>query len=78
MRTLIRGGWIVAFQDDHHAILRDGVVVWEDDRILHVGPEFDGTVDREIDASNMLVSPGFRQSPCRGQYRHPDARARSR
>ncbi len=59
MRTLIRGGWIVAFQDDHHAILRDGVVVWEDDRILHVGPEFDGTVDREIDASDMLVSPGF-------------------
>lgn len=59
MRTLIQGGWIVGFQHGHHAILRDGVVVLEDDRILHVGPRFDGTVDRTIDARGKLVSPGF-------------------
>jgi len=59
MRTLIQGGWIVGFQNGHHAILRDGVVVIEDDRILHVGPQFDGTVDRTIDARGKLVSPGF-------------------
>ena len=40
-------------------LLRDGVVVFEDNRIVHVGPRFDGTVDREIDARGKLVSPGF-------------------
>src|SRR5207247_870431 len=38
---------------------RDGVVVIEDDHVLHVGPPFDGRVDREIDARGKLVSPGF-------------------
>ena len=59
MRTLIRGGWIVGYQDGHHALLRDGVVAVEDDRILHVGHRFDGPVDRTIDAPGKLVAPGF-------------------
>src|SRR5262249_39170970 len=59
MRTLVRGGWIVGFAGGGHALLRDGVVVFEDDRIVHVGPRFDGTVDREIDARDKLVCPGF-------------------
>ena len=59
MRTLIQGGWVVGFQNGHHAILRDGVVVMEDDRILHVGHHFDGQVDQTIDAVGKLVSPGF-------------------
>jgi cytosine/adenosine deaminase-related metal-dependent hydrolase len=59
MRTLIQGGWVVAFQNGHHAILRDGVVVIEGDRILHVGPKFDGRVDKTIDAAGKLISPGF-------------------
>ena len=33
--------------------------MFEDDRIVHVGPRFDGAVDREIDARDKLVSPGF-------------------
>ncbi len=32
MRTLIRGGWIVGYQNGRHAILREGVVVFEDER----------------------------------------------
>ncbi|NLE76302.1 MAG: amidohydrolase family protein, partial [Chloroflexi bacterium] len=43
----------------HHAILKDGVVVVEGDRVLHVGPSFDGPVDRTLDAQGKLVSPGF-------------------
>lgn len=35
--TLIRGGWIVAFDGDQHRILSDGVVVYRDDSIVHVG-----------------------------------------
>ncbi|MBI3076045.1 MAG: ethylammeline chlorohydrolase, partial [Deltaproteobacteria bacterium] len=59
MRTLIRGGWTVGFAGDTHTLLRDGVLVYEDDRVLYVGPRFDGAVDREIDARGKLVSPGF-------------------
>ncbi|MBI2371819.1 MAG: ethylammeline chlorohydrolase, partial [Deltaproteobacteria bacterium] len=59
MRTLIRGGWTVGFVGDTHTLLRDGVLVYEDDRVLYVGPRFDGAVDREIDARGKLVSPGF-------------------
>ncbi len=59
MRTLIQGGWVVGFQNGHHAILRDGVVVLEDDHILYVGPSFGGRVDQILDARGKLVSPGF-------------------
>jgi cytosine/adenosine deaminase-related metal-dependent hydrolase len=40
-------------------LFRNGVVVYEDDTIIHVGPDFDGTVDQTIDAKGKLVSPGF-------------------
>jgi cytosine/adenosine deaminase-related metal-dependent hydrolase len=40
-------------------LFRDGVVVFEDDKIIHVGTHFDGSVDRTIDAKGKLVSPGF-------------------
>jgi cytosine/adenosine deaminase-related metal-dependent hydrolase len=59
MRTRITGGWVVGFERGTHALWRDGVVVVEDDRVLHVGPPFEGRVDREIDARGKLVSPGF-------------------
>lgn len=59
MRTLIRGAWVVGFADGHHVLLRDGVVVVEDGRILHVGQRFAGSVDNTIDASGQLVAPGF-------------------
>jgi len=59
MRTLVRGGWVVAFGGRTHALLRDGVVVYEDGRVLHVGAGFDGAVDQEIDARGKLVCPGF-------------------
>ena len=58
-RTLVRGGWVVGFSGGAHTLIRDGVVVFEGDRIVHVGHRFDGSVDREIDARGKLVSPGF-------------------
>ena len=59
MRTLIRGGWVVGFAGGGHTLVPDGVVVYEDDRIVHVGRRFDGRVDAEIDARGTLVCPGF-------------------
>src|SRR5687767_123463 len=58
-RTLIKGGWVVGFEGSGHMLVRDGVVVIEGDRILHVGSSFEGPVERTIDAAGKLVSPGF-------------------
>jgi cytosine/adenosine deaminase-related metal-dependent hydrolase len=57
--TLYRAGCIVAFQDGEHRILRDGCLVVEDDRILHVGTTYDGPVDREVELPDRIVTPGF-------------------
>jgi 5-methylthioadenosine/S-adenosylhomocysteine deaminase len=59
MRTLIRGKWIVANDGRGHTLLRDGVIVFEDRHIIHVGKTFDGPADRVIDAGSKLVCPGF-------------------
>ena len=59
MRTLVQGGWVVGFDGQHHELLRNGVVVYEGDRIVYVGHRFDGQADRTIDARGKLVSPGF-------------------
>ena len=59
MRTLVQGGWVVGFDGREHELLREGLVVYEDDQIVHVGHRFDGHVDRTIDARGKLVSPGF-------------------
>jgi 5-methylthioadenosine/S-adenosylhomocysteine deaminase len=59
MRTLIRGGWVVGFRDTSHYLIPNGTLVYEDDRVVHVGPAFDGQADRTIDASGMLVMPGL-------------------
>ncbi len=59
MRTLIQGGWIVGFDGRGHQLFRDGTLVYEHDRILHVGSRFTGQVDRTIDARGMLVMPGL-------------------
>lgn len=59
MRTLVRGGWVVGFAGGGHTLVPDGLVVFEDDRIVYVGRRFDGRADAEIDARGMLVCPGF-------------------
>lgn len=59
MRTAIKGGWIVGHHGGRHALIRDGVVVYEGNKIIHVGKDFDGQVDKTIDAKGKLVAPGF-------------------
>jgi 5-methylthioadenosine/S-adenosylhomocysteine deaminase len=58
-RTAIRAGHIIAHDGRGHRHLRDGVVVIEGDRILHVGPRFDGAVDETVDAAARVVTPGL-------------------
>jgi len=60
MRTLIKGGWVVGYGAKGHELLADGVVVFEDSRIVFVGHEWSGAApDKVIDARGRLVSPGF-------------------
>ncbi|MBM3358347.1 MAG: amidohydrolase family protein [Betaproteobacteria bacterium] len=59
MRTKIEATWLVGHAGGRHQLIRDGVVVYEGNRIVHAGKGFEGHVDRTIDAKGKLVAPGF-------------------
>jgi len=59
MRTLIEGGWVVAYNGTRHEVHERGSVVVEDDKILHAGGPYSGQVDVKIAARGKLVAPGF-------------------
>src|SRR5438093_10976992 len=59
MKTLIQGAYVVGFDGKEHEILKNGVGVFQDDRIDFVGKESSQPVDKEIDARGCLVPPGF-------------------
>ena len=57
MITAIRDAWIVT-QDAQRRILRGDVVI-DGDNIVSVGDRYNGTADREIDASGDIVMSGM-------------------
>jgi cytosine/adenosine deaminase-related metal-dependent hydrolase len=59
LTTLIQGGYIIANNGREHRLLENGVVVFQDDKIIHVGKSYSGTVDEKIDARGKIVSPGL-------------------
>ncbi|MCC6173908.1 MAG: amidohydrolase family protein [Chloroflexi bacterium] len=59
MRTRIGGRFVIGFNGQDHVVYRDGEVVYEDDRIVFVGHGFSGATDREIQAGDAIVGPGF-------------------
>jgi 5-methylthioadenosine/S-adenosylhomocysteine deaminase len=59
MKTLVRGAYVVGFDGRQHHIIRNGVVVYENDRVHYVGKDYGDPVDKMIDAPGCLVSPGF-------------------
>jgi cytosine/adenosine deaminase-related metal-dependent hydrolase len=59
MRTKIEATWIVGHTGGQHRLIRDGAVVYEGNKILHVGRGFEGHVDKTITAKGKLVAPGF-------------------
>lgn len=59
VRTVIRAGHVIAWQDGGHRHLRNGVVVIEDDRISHVAGVWEGEADNVIEAGDKIVTPGF-------------------
>jgi len=57
--TKIKASFIIAFDGEKHRYLRDGELAFEQDRILYVGQKYEGPVERTINASGKVVSPGF-------------------
>lgn len=60
MRTSIDGAWVIGFDEDmeNHVVYEDGVVVFEDDEIVHVGDDYDGKPDRAF-SGEYLIIPGL-------------------
>jgi len=69
MRTAITGGWVVGHDGGRHTLICDGVVVFEGNKIVHVGKTFPGRVDNTIDATGKLVAPGFIDSHVHSGHR---------
>ena len=59
MKTRINASYVIAFDGKSHRILRDGVVVYEGNTIIHVGNSFSGRVDKEMNAHGKMLIPGF-------------------
>ena len=59
MITRIRAAYVIGFADGDHCILPDAALVHDDDRIIHVGRDYTGPVDVEIDAGRSIICPGF-------------------
>lgn len=59
MRTRVRARFVVGYDGRDHVVHENGDVVYDGDRIIHVGGPFTGTVDVERDEGDALVGPGF-------------------
>jgi cytosine/adenosine deaminase-related metal-dependent hydrolase len=59
MRIKLQGGIVVGFDGQSHVLIRDGVVVWEDDRITFVGQAYEQPVDRTLVVADRLITPGL-------------------
>jgi cytosine/adenosine deaminase-related metal-dependent hydrolase len=57
--TRVRGRFVIGYDGRGHVILEDAEVVFAGDAILFVGRGYDGPVEREIDADDSVVAPGF-------------------
>jgi cytosine/adenosine deaminase-related metal-dependent hydrolase len=59
MITLLKGGWVAAWDGSQHQIIERGEVAFEDDTILYAGPQFDGHADEVVERRGWFICPGF-------------------
>lgn len=57
--TVIRGGWVAAWNGSRHEIIPRGEVAFQGTRIIYVGPHFQGRTDVLIEHPEWFVCPGF-------------------
>jgi cytosine/adenosine deaminase-related metal-dependent hydrolase len=70
MKTWIRGGDVVVWEDGAHVVLRGGDLVLEGDRVAFAGAGYAGPADVVVDAAGRLVSPGFVNLHCEVDLSH--------
>ena len=59
IKTALHASHMIAFDGQQHRHLENGVVVFEGNTIIHVGHECPFEVERTLDATGKLVTPGF-------------------
>jgi cytosine/adenosine deaminase-related metal-dependent hydrolase len=59
MTTIIENGTVVGFDGEQHRIINNGMVVFDEEKIIHVGKSYAGDADERVDAQGRLVTPGF-------------------
>lgn len=58
-RTALAARWIVGHHEGRHKLLERAEIVFDGDRVIHVGAPFVGEVARRINLGDVLISPGF-------------------
>ena len=58
-RSALTAAWVVGHEDGQHCLYRNGTVVVEGEKVLHVGHDFAGDVAETIDFGEALIGPGF-------------------
>lgn len=61
-KTVFRNAdWVVAFcqSEQRHVYLRDVDLACHDDKVVHIGREYSGPFDIEVDCRDRLLLPGF-------------------
>lgn len=59
MRTKLTAAHVIGYGPQGHEFWQPGEVVFEGDRIIFVGRDFPGEVDRAVDYGNAIIGPGF-------------------
>ncbi|MBM3572383.1 MAG: amidohydrolase family protein, partial [Alphaproteobacteria bacterium] len=57
--TLLTARWVVGHRNGRHCLYENGEVVFDRDRIAHLGFDYAGPLVRRIDYGNALIGPGF-------------------
>ena len=57
--TLLKGGWVAVWDGGRHRVVERGEVAFRGERILYVGPRFEGRADVVVDRPEWFVCPGF-------------------
>lgn len=57
--TLLRGGWLAAWDGTRHQVIPRGEVAFQGDTILYAGAHYEGRADVVLDRPAWFVCPGF-------------------
>lgn len=55
----IKGKYVIGYDGNDHEIILNGEVVYQNDKIIYVGKDYDGVADETTDYGNAVISPGF-------------------